>query len=81
MGFGTQKSLAVFSKFFLMVCGEDEEVEIATLSRSFAMVRSRKTGWLLDGDVGSKIFGFGFIVLKIKGTALCSYRNDPVKRK
>ena len=64
-----------------MVCGGDEEVEIATLPRSCAMVRSRKTGWLLDRDVGSKIFGFGFIVLKIKGSALCSYRSDPVKRK
>ena len=54
---------------------------LPTLPRSFAMVRSRKTGWLLDGDVGSKIFGLGFIVLKIRGTALCSYRSDPVKRK
>lgn len=38
-------------------------------------------GWLLDGDVGSKILGFGFIVLKIRGTVLCSCRSDLVKRK
>lgn len=45
-----------------MVCGGDEEVEIATLSRSFAMVRSRKNGVVAGrGMWGRKIFGFGLL--------------------
>lgn len=65
LGFGTQKSLAVF-KVFLMVCGGDEEVEIATLSRSFAMVRSRKTGVVAGRGCGVEDIWFWFYCSKNK---------------
>ena len=67
MDFGTQRSLASSQSFFLMVCGGDEEVKMATNpSKKFYYGKEQKNRVVAGQGCGLEDIWFGFYCSKNK---------------